>query len=257
MFYSISFSNKLYSTGIAFHYKPLYFNILEVIKHSKYFELVSKLGFGKHVPDMSQAKGISYFSLFIMGGAQMSKKRRKTKLILSSRKEQEEKINNYLKTSVWILEKAGITDRMMSSIKFPQAPKIIKKYRGEVTEHLNTGNFSSIESLVKSVTDVKMQTKVAIWILKRARFANWIISSLEFPQSPKTLRKYAKEIGHFVNSGQLSLIAAFASTVNILPMGNGKLLDVIDANNQLTPCGSKRFFTKTGSSDKSPEYLEG
>jgi hypothetical protein len=192
-----------------------------------------------------------------MGGAQMSKKKRKTKLILGSEKEQKDRNDNYLKTSVWILEKAGITDRMMSSIKFPQAPKVIKKYRGEVTELLNAGHFSSIESLVKSVTDVKMGTKAAIWILKRAKFANWIISSLEFPQSPKTLRKYADEIGYLINSGQMSLILAFASTVNILPMGNGKFLDVIDANNQLTPCGSTRFFTKTGSSDKSPEYLEG
>ena len=192
-----------------------------------------------------------------MGGAQMSKKKRKTKLILGSEKEQKDRNDNYLKTSVWILEKAGITDRMMSSIKFPQAPKVIKKYRGEVTELLNTEHFSSIESLVKSVTDVKMETKAAVWILKRAKFANWIISSLEFPQSPKTLRKYADEIGYLINSGQMSLILAFASTVNILPMGNGKFLDVIDANNQLTPCGSTRFFTKTGSSDKSPEYLEG
>ena len=187
----------------------------------------------------------------------MSKKKRKTKLVLSSEKEQKDRNDNYLKTSVWILEKAGITDRMMSSIKFPQAPKIIKKYRGEVTELLNAGHFSSIESLVKSVTDVKMGTKAAIWILKRAKFANWIISSLEFPQSPKTLRKYADEIGYLINSGQMSLILAFASTVNILPMGNGKFLDVIDANNQLTPCGSTRFFGKSGSSDKSPEYLEG
>ncbi len=208
----------------------------------------------KHFPALEQKP---IFFTISYGGAQMSKRKRNTKLILGSRKEQEDRINNYLKTSVWILEKVGFTNRIISSLKFPRSPKIIKKYTGEITEVLSAGHFSSIESLVKSVTDVKMGTKAAIWILKRAKFANWIISSLEFPQSPKTLRKYADEIGFLINSGQMSLISAFASTVNILSMGDGKLLDVIDANNQLTPCGSTRLFTKKGSSDKSPEYLDG
>jgi len=186
----------------------------------------------------------------------MSKKKRKTKLVLSSEKEQKDRIDNYLKTSVWILENAGFTARMMSSIKFPQSPKIIKKYAGEVTDLLNAGNFSSIESLVTSVTDVKMGTKAAIWILKRSKYPNWIISSLQFPQTSKTLTRYVKDVKYLIHTGQMSLISAFSSSVNILPMGNGKFLDVVDANNQLTPCGSKRFFTKRGNSDKSPAYLE-